>query len=140
MTNTFADVRQGVYHQNMRLSGAMLYVRDLTRMAAFYETALGLKPNYETQSDTWLEFDAAGVGFALHAIPPAIAAEIEITSPPQTREDTPIKLIFEVEEFEAEIKRLESLGITLMKRPYGACDVVDPEGNIFQIGPRNQQN
>jgi hypothetical protein len=36
------------------------------------------------------------VRLALHAIPPYIAAQIQITRPPRAREETPLKLLFEV--------------------------------------------
>jgi catechol 2,3-dioxygenase-like lactoylglutathione lyase family enzyme len=111
----------------------MLYVKDLLRMAAFYETALGLKPIPETRQETWVEFDAGGSRFALHAIPAAIAAEIEISSPPEPREENPLKLIFEVEDLAAHAKRLRALGFTILERPWGTFDGIDPEGNVFQL-------
>ena len=83
----------------MRL--AMLFVKDLPRMAAFYSEVLGLP--LKSQSETWVEFE----GFALHAIPAAIAAEIEILSPPAAREEMPFKPVFEVEDVAAEIERLD---------------------------------
>ena len=73
----------------MRLTKALLYVKDLHRMAAFYGGTLGLKRIDETLLDTWLEFDAGGSKFALHAIPPEIADQIEIASPPLPREKNP---------------------------------------------------
>jgi hypothetical protein len=43
------------------------------------------------------------------------------------------KLMFEVDDLEAKMIWLESEGVTIVVRPWGACDVIDPEGNIFQI-------
>jgi catechol 2,3-dioxygenase-like lactoylglutathione lyase family enzyme len=117
----------------MRLTAALLYVKDLQRMAAFYSDMLGLKPIDETRLDTWLEFDAGGSGFALHATPAQIADQIEIASPPVPRETNPVKLIFEVEDVATECNRLASLGVTIIQRPWGTYDGLDPEGNIFQI-------
>src|SRR4029450_7151331 len=77
----------------MRLSAAMVYVKDLPRMRAFYGEMLGVKPINETWTDSWTEFDAGGVLFALHAIPPEIASQIEITSPPRPRGQNPVKLL-----------------------------------------------
>jgi hypothetical protein len=88
-------------------------------------------------TDTWAEFDAGGVRFALHAIPPEAARQVEIASPPQPREKCPVKLIFEVGDVPAERTRLEGLGIAMVQRPWQgpseACDGIDPEGNVFQI-------
>ena len=119
----------------MRLGSAMVYVKDLPRMRAFYSEMLGLKPSNDTWTDSWTEFDAGGIRFALHAIPSEIASEIEITSPPRVRGQNPVKLIFEVDDVEAERARLELLGTKMVERPWGAWDGVDPEGNVFGIRP-----
>ena len=114
----------------MRLKSAMIYVKDLKRMAEFYTSVLGMKPISETQSNAWVEFDS---GLALHVIPDEIAAQIVITSPPEVREETPIKLFFGVTNLEIERQRLEQLGALVIVRPWGGVDVVDPEGNVFQL-------
>lgn len=106
----------------------MIFVKDLERMAAFYGETLGLKVIEETRAANFVEFDAGGVRFALHAIPREIADQIEISSPPTAREKCPVKLTFEVE-----LQRLQALGVTIIERPWGSSDAVDPEGNIFGI-------
>jgi catechol 2,3-dioxygenase-like lactoylglutathione lyase family enzyme len=113
----------------------MLFVKDLRLMVAFYGDVLGLKPVAETRTGNWVEFDAGGARFALHAIPPEMAEQVEISSPPRPREKSPVKLIFEVADVERERARLEALGIAMLIRPWGGCDAVDPEGNIFQLSP-----
>lgn len=115
----------------MRLLRALIYVSDLERMTAFYRDTLGLKPITETRMDSYVEFDAGAATFALHAIP--IGQRCELSSPPRPRENNPVKLSFEVENLASERKRLESLGVTVLQRPWGACDGIDPEGNIFGI-------
>src|SRR5882724_6207772 len=117
----------------MRLSRAMIYVKDLNRMAAFYGNVLGLKPVEETRTESWVEFETGATKFALHAIPAAIAEQIQILSSPEPREDTPIKLSFEVEDVASERQRLESLGVPIVQRPWGTYDGIDPEGNVFGI-------
>ena len=115
----------------------MIYVKDLERMKQFYGDLLGAKPTNQDWTGVWATFDTGGARFALHAIPAEIAKHIEIASPPTPRENDPVKLIFEVKDVESERARLESLGITVIRRPWQcpgeACDAVDPEGNIFQI-------
>jgi len=102
-------------------------------MKAFYSEILGGEPVNEKWTDAWAEFDAGGARFALHAIPPDIANGIQISSPPKAREKGPVKLVFEVPDVEAERARLESMGVTMVQRPWGAWDGIDPEGNIFGI-------
>ena len=125
---------------HMQLRIAMLYVKDLERMKQFYSDVLGVSPTNRERSDVWATFDTGGARFALHAIPAEIARRIEILSPPTPRETNPTKLIFEVNDVEAERARLEALGIRMLRRPWQqpgeACDAVDPEGNIFQICSR----
>ncbi len=102
-------------------------------MVGFYGDTLGLKPIEATRTESWVEFDAGGIVLALHAIPSHIADQIEITSPPEVREETPLKLVFAVTDVKAEFERLSALGMVATLRPWGACDGVDPEGNVFQI-------
>jgi catechol 2,3-dioxygenase-like lactoylglutathione lyase family enzyme len=117
----------------MRMSSAMVFVKDLERMADFYSHALGLKPIKESRTEAWAEFEAGGIRFALHTIPANIAKHIEIAQPPRAREDNPIKLTFEVDDLAAARTQLQSLGAMIIDRSWGTCDVIDPEGNVFQI-------
>jgi len=117
----------------MRLNRAMIYVKDLNRMTTFYAETLGLKLVEETRTENWVEFEAGATKFSLHAIPSETADQIEVSSPPRPRERNPVKLSFEVDDVASERKRLESLGVTVVQRPWGAYDGIDPEGNIFGI-------
>ena len=108
-------------------------------MAAFYGETLGLRSIAETRTDSWVEFDGGGASLALHAIPPEIAGGIEIATPPRVREENPLKLVFVVEDVKCERARLAALGIPMMARAWGACDGVDPEGNVFQICPAHKR-
>jgi len=111
----------------------MIYVKNLPQMTAFYGGTLGFKRIDDGRFDSWVEFDAGGARFALHAIPAEIARQIEIASPPKAREQDPVKLFFEVENVEAERARLASLGVATVQRPWGSWDGIDPEGNVFGI-------
>jgi catechol 2,3-dioxygenase-like lactoylglutathione lyase family enzyme len=117
----------------MRLFRAILFVKDLPRMAAFYENTLGLTPNTETRTTEWVEFDAEGTTFALHAIPEEFAKGIRTSSPPTAREQAPTKLCFFVADLPAVRSRLEAAGVTFLDRPWGSVDALDPEGNVFQL-------
>jgi catechol 2,3-dioxygenase-like lactoylglutathione lyase family enzyme len=96
----------------MKFVRAIVFVKDLERMKAFYRDRLGLAVLHEEPG--WIELD----GVALHAIPPAIAAHIAIEDPPRARESTPIKLVFVTDD------------------PSAVGDGLDPEGNVFQIALR----
>ena len=117
----------------MRMSGAMLFVKDLGKMTAFYRDRIGFRPILETSRDDWLEFETGGAAFALHAIPRHIADTIEIATPPVARESQSCKLFFAADDPEAERARLLAAGVTIIQRPRGGWDAVDPEGNIFAV-------
>jgi predicted enzyme related to lactoylglutathione lyase len=118
----------------------MLYVKDLARMREFYERVLQTPPINTEWTDTWTLFDAGGMNFALHAIPAKHARGIELSSPPEKRERSPVKLIFAVDDVPTERARLEAMGVTTLlqswQEPAESCDCVDPESNIFQIAAR----
>jgi catechol 2,3-dioxygenase-like lactoylglutathione lyase family enzyme len=114
----------------MKLARAIVFVKDAARMTAFYRDGLGLAVHL-CEGD-WVELD----GVALHAIPDAIAAGITIEDPPRAREDTPIKLVFAAHDLGAARAHLIAAGAQMGEiKPWGACDGVDPEGNVFQIVP-----
>jgi len=122
----------------MRFYCAMLYVNDFSRMRAFYSELFGAKAVNTEWTDTWARFDVGGASFALHAIPPYIAHEVKVS--PVPREKSPTKFIFEVDNVVEERRRLESLKIPTIQRPWQdpseSFEAVDPEGNIFQISAR----
>jgi catechol 2,3-dioxygenase-like lactoylglutathione lyase family enzyme len=113
----------------VQLKRVVVYVKDLDRMTAFYRDVLEM--SVVLKAHGWVEF---GSGVALHAIPAWIAEGIEIASPvARVREETPLKVVLEVADVEGEIARLRGLGVVVKERPWGSCDFVDPEGNVFQI-------
>lgn len=123
---------------NVRLGTAVLFAKDLQRMAEFYQDALGLPEIPGASGPGWVELDAGGVRLALHAIPPRIARKIEITQPPRAREETPFKLLFEVDDLYAVRRRLVQFGATMFEpKNSGVCDGLDPEGNVFSLVPVN---
>lgn len=118
----------------MKLRRALIFAKDMERMTAFYRDGLGLRLIPETRQNGWVEFEAGGCLLALHAIPVEIAEGIDITSPPQQRSDSPLKLVFETPDLEAARNHLVAHGAVMHEpRSWGACDGLDPEGNVFQI-------
>ena len=118
----------------MNLRGAILFVKDVPRMRAFYSEGLGLRVREETATPEWIELETGRAVLALHAIPEHIANSIGIATPPEPRADTPLKLVFETEDFVAARTRLVAHGATMFEpRNPRSCDGLDPEGNVFQI-------
>jgi predicted enzyme related to lactoylglutathione lyase len=117
----------------MTLQGAMLFVKDIGRMTAFYTEVLGLAVVPETRLANWVEFQSNGARFSLHAIPAEVATGIIIDSPPVPREKGGTKLTFAVADVAATLSRIEAKGLPLLRRPWGEVEATDPEGNVFAL-------
>jgi len=117
----------------MRMDCAMVFVKDLGEMTAFYRDVIGFRPIEETRRDDWIEFDAGDAAFALHAIPYHVVNEDRKSQPPAARESQNCKLIFTTDDIDKEKIRLASAGVTILDRAWGGWDAVDPEGNVFGV-------
>jgi catechol 2,3-dioxygenase-like lactoylglutathione lyase family enzyme len=122
--------------RRMRLDQAMLFVKDLERMTRFYTDIIGFRPIEATRLVDWVEFETGGGGFSLHAIPPDIAERIAVASPPVPRDQQSCKLLLSTDDVDAELARLTVLGVTILHRPWGGGDAVDPEGNVLGVRSR----
>jgi catechol 2,3-dioxygenase-like lactoylglutathione lyase family enzyme len=116
----------------MKLQGAMLFVSDIGRMADFYDSIMGFRAINGSKAENWIEFDTGECRFALHQIPKEYLSEDASFEP---REELPVRLDFAVADVASERFRLEALGVKMLLRPWGACDAVDPEGNVIGLRP-----
>jgi predicted enzyme related to lactoylglutathione lyase len=119
-------------------AGAVVYAKDPARVAAFYEGTAGLRPTHAADDHLVLAGDALEL-FVVR-IPPAIAASIVIETPPERRQDTPIKLVLPVSSLQAVRMAAARLGGALNAperewswRGWRFCDGHDPEGNVVQF-------
>jgi extradiol dioxygenase family protein len=118
----------------VQLTRVIIFAKDLEVMRQFYCEKMGLLPIPGSGQPGWIECDAGHTRVALHAIPASIAEGISLANPIEPREDNPVKLVFAVKDVEAERSRLVAQGVTMFEtKPWGACDGLDPEGNVFQI-------
>lgn len=118
--------------------GAVIFVKNLERVAKFYEKLLSLSVVEAESGHVVLESEA--IQLVLHAIPAHIAESISISEPPEVREETPIKLFFPVVSIAQARASAPALGgqVGLVEREWEfrgirACDAHDPEGNVFQL-------
>lgn len=116
------------------MAQTIVFVDDVPRMQAFYHGTLGL-PVIAAEPG-WVQLDAGGLIFALHAIRPGPRRP----EPPPERVDSHIKLCFHVDDVEAARATLVAAGVRMREvHRYGGvafCDGIDPEGNVFQITTR----
>lgn len=118
--------------------GAVLFAKDVARLARFYETLVPLRVEVAARDHAVLVSD--GFELVIHGIPAAIAASISITAPPAPREDVPVKLFFAVDDLARVRAQIAALGGSLAPetreweaRGFRACDGLDPEGNVIQF-------
>ncbi|MBL9205010.1 MAG: hypothetical protein JNN01_07985 [Opitutaceae bacterium] len=119
-------------------AGAVLYAKDLDRLAAFYEGLLEVRVTDSAPTHRVLE--SAATRLILHAIPAEFAASIEIATPPALREDATTKLMLQVRSLAATRSSAAALGGGVFSPQrewvYGGfrvCDGFDPEGNVVQF-------
>jgi predicted enzyme related to lactoylglutathione lyase len=118
--------------------GAVLYAKDVVQVSSFYAGVLGLEVADSQADRTVLE--SPTFQLVVHAIPEDIARSIEVAIPPIRRTDTPIKLVFYVENISATRIAAARLGGELNSpesewefQGDRICDGHDPEGNVLQF-------
>lgn len=118
-------------------AGAVLFAKNVSRVAAFYEHLFSLSVKHTAPAKMVLESEA--VMLVIHGIPQSIADTIHITDPPERRDNTAIKLFFPVPSLAMARARAPSLGGMVSPvaeewaaGDFRACDGCDPEGNVVQ--------
>jgi len=119
-------------------ASAVLYVKDLDSMRAFYERCFAMSAQHAGKRFCVL----ASADWELSLVRPAdhIAAAIVIATPPLRRKGSPIKLTFDV----VDLDQLRSLVLasggqinpTDTAWRFRGClhlDCLDPEGNVVQL-------
>jgi catechol 2,3-dioxygenase-like lactoylglutathione lyase family enzyme len=117
-------------------AGAMLYVVNLAEASAFYRDVLGMQLLHDAPTHHVIE--NADLQLVLHAIPPAIAAGIPLSRPPEPREEAALKFFFTVPSFAAAEETILRLGGGRVPGEWPGPGFrirhfFDPEGNIFQL-------
>jgi predicted enzyme related to lactoylglutathione lyase len=119
-------------------AGAIVYAKDIRRLARFYADVANLEIVHEVADHVVLESETYEL--VVVAIPAATAARIVITSPPARRENTAFKLSFLVDSLaDARAAALAAGGeLDPPAREWDfqglrVCDGCDPEGNMIQV-------
>ena len=120
-----------------RLSHVLIFTTDLERMARFYAGAFGLRRDDSGDANFVMMRSESGAEVALHQVPPHIAAEIALTSPPRWRDDTAFKVCFEVDDLAGQRQAILDHG-GQAKAPWSwrgtdFCECADVEGNGLQL-------
>jgi len=117
---------------------AVIFAKNVEALAQFYREVAEMSEVHKDKDHIVL--DEAGFQIVIHGIPKKIAEIIEITTPPEIREETPIKICLPVSSIENARTRASVLGGRIgaknkewSARGFRACDGHDPEGNVFQV-------
>jgi predicted enzyme related to lactoylglutathione lyase len=118
------------------MSALVIFSADVARLATFYELVLDARPTREASGDIRLVTDHDEV--LVHTVPRAVAGGIEVSVPPEPRERSPLKPVFEVLSLPTALERVEQAGGLVTARTFqyqGSTrhDVVDPDGNVIQL-------
>ena len=120
------------------LIGAVLYAKDLQRLVEFYSAVACL--DVQSVQEEFAVLGRKPSRFVIVRIPKDIADSIEISTPPERREETPVKLVFSVEDIATVRDRAAERGgaMNAVESEWEfegdkVCDGHDPEGNIFQV-------
>lgn len=117
-------------------AGAVIYVKDLARLSAFYQAVLGMALRHAEADHQVIE--SADLQLVIHAIPAQIADSFTIETPPVPRDEQAIKLFFTVDSLAQARARAHALGGEVGDAGWAGPGFVahnahDPEGNIFQL-------
>ena len=117
-------------------AGALIYALDLERLATFYERVLSMQRRVSDAEHVVLASD--DFQLIVHAIPPSYRAGIVVSSPPQPRENTAIKLFFTIQSLAESDSLVASLGGRLLAQSWRGPGFTvrngyDCEGNVFQL-------
>lgn len=119
-------------------SGAVIFAKDVGAVARFYEAAVPMTILAEEDGAVRLENES--LQLVIHALPKAVAKQIEISVPPRLREQSAIKPVFAVDSLDRVRGVASSLGggmnpasSAFVWAGFRACDGHDPEGNQVQF-------
>jgi predicted enzyme related to lactoylglutathione lyase len=120
------------------MSGAAtIFVKHLLPLASFYEACFGFE-TIATAPGDYRVLESAAWTLTIVQVPAETAAAIELSDPPTRREQTPIKLSFEVPSIAAARARITELGGRVDDsewefRGFRHCNFVDLEGNVNEL-------
>lgn len=117
-------------------AGIFIYARDPALLSLFYQSVLGMMEGHRTEQMIVLR--SPDWQIIVHAMPPDIAAQVVVASPPQLRDNAAIKFFCTVPSLAAAQEEAAGLGGQVFPEQWQGPGFVvrnacDPEGNIFQI-------
>ncbi|MGD9583158.1 MAG: VOC family protein [Lysobacterales bacterium] len=117
-------------------AGVFIYAKDPDRLSSFYQSVLGMAAAHRT--DQMIILQSPDLQLIIHTMPPQVAANVSISTPPQLRDTAAIKFFSTIESFASAQDSAHDLGGQVFPQQWRGPGFVvrnasDPEGNIFQL-------
>lgn len=117
-------------------AGVFIYAKDLPRLTHFYQTLLSMQLLHQTTELAVLQ--SPDIQLLVHAVPPDLASNIKIATPPEPRQNCALKFFVSVPSIAAAREQAAAQGGAVWEQTYQGpgfqvCNANDPEGNIFQV-------
>jgi predicted enzyme related to lactoylglutathione lyase len=119
-------------------ASAVLYVKDLQSMRDFYERCFAMSAEHADKRFCVLA--SPDWELSLVRVADRVAAAVVIADPPLRREDSPIKLVFDVSDLDHAVSLVVAAGGQIDPadpvwrfRDRLHRDCLDPEGNVLQL-------
>ncbi|WP_215219755.1 VOC family protein [Novilysobacter luteus] len=117
-------------------AGIFIYAKDPDRLSGFYQSVLGMVAAHRT--DQMIVLRSPDLQLIVHAMPPQVASQVVIASPPQLRDSAAIKFFCTIPSLSGAQESAQALGGQVLPEQWQGPGFVvrnacDPEGNIFQV-------
>lgn len=117
-------------------AGVLIYAKHRDALANFYGQVLGMQQLHRDEHLTVME--SPQLQLVIHAIPEAIASQVNIASPPVRREDVALKFFATVPSIAEAAGAAGALGGQVFDERwqgpgFAICNAMDCEGNVFQL-------
>lgn len=123
-------------------AGAVLFTIHPRSLASFYERVAGMKTL--RAEDDHIQLETGLFRLTVQKIPERYAKNIKIATPPAVRENSSIKLAFQVTDLAQARQIAAQLGGEVYSpesewhyQGMTVCDGYDPDGNVFQLFSAN---
>jgi predicted enzyme related to lactoylglutathione lyase len=118
--------------------GAVLYAKDMERVASFYAAVLNVTVGGRDEEHVWLA--SADLDLVVRQIAGSTATSLDWSAPPVRREHSAVKLVFFVRNIDVvRVAATAHGGLVDMAakewlfNDHRVWDGVDPEGNVIQF-------
>ena len=118
------------------MGSLVIFSVNVRRMADFYDAVLEMTSRSDDSKDIRLRNDREEV--LVHSVPATVAKTISLQSPPEARDSSPIKPVFDVDSLPAALEAVVLNGGVATVRTFTMDgltrhDVLDPDGNVIQL-------